>query len=568
MAGKEDAKITVGADASAADRVFAALKAGARDTGTALRESIGSAARAVASDLAGVALEQGKVNFSSQMGQVREFEASSARMAVAMRRDQETLRSSIEETGVAIGKRPQEVATWSNEVGQLTYNLKGATEEIKGLSGLAAETGRSVDQYRGLAVVLGTVGHVAGDSTHAIGVMYAQAEQLGTAGGVAAFADQIEGLGDTISRFAIRSEADFLKVTALAGELGKGLSPQAASRVQQGALGALASDPTRWERFLGHSITDEHGQIADPTTALREIVEKTKKRYGKDASRVLRLNFGAETGAALYGADLSEAGTAAGAAPSSAPADAQRRYLATDAGKRDVAGAELAESSRALMGSSTALGRAADALQQFAAHNPLTSTLLTGTIQGALGKLLAGGGGGAGAGGKSFFGGGALGTLGAAGAMVTGVTEAYSQIKGTADEIYGNRDGFASFADDLQFKAFGKSAVSGQRGDKFYQEQQAQAARNLALAKQRNRSPYAPGMGGPDVDEFGVPAALAAGGPSPAPVASPQNEFLSGITRAVVDGMKGAKFTIVNGTGGPVEVANQAGNSASAGHQG
>src|SRR5262249_19085061 len=146
------------------------------------------------------------INFASQHAAVKEFEGATARLAVASGRDLESVRAGFEATGKSIGKRPGEVAAWASEVGKLTYNFKGAGEAIEGLSGLAAETGRSVEDYRGLAITLGSVGKVAGDTGHAVGVIVAQSEKLGVQGGPAAFADQIEALGDTISQFSVNSE--------------------------------------------------------------------------------------------------------------------------------------------------------------------------------------------------------------------------------------------------------------------------------------------------------------------------------------------------------------------------
>jgi hypothetical protein len=387
---KADAEITVGVDASAVERAMAVGTIAVREFAAALQSSIGGAAREVATSLANVALAAGKVNFAAQHQSVREFEASTAHLAVAMGRDLEGVRGSIESTGVAIGKRPQEVAQWTEAVGRLTYNFEGASKSIKGMSGLAAETGRSVQDYQGLAATLANVGKVTGDSTHAIGVMQAQAEKFGTIGGVAAFTDQIEALGPTLSHFAISSEQDFAKITAAAGALGKGLSPAAAERVQQGAFGAIQGQAMEWSRYLKRDITDEHGQVKNPEEVLKQIADKMKATYGKDAKRALQYQFGAETGAAMFNADFKGAAEAAGLAPSGKPDKAREAYLATDAGKREVADAKQAESSRALMGSGTALGRAADALQQWAAKNPITSTLVSTALTQGMGTFMQG----------------------------------------------------------------------------------------------------------------------------------------------------------------------------------
>jgi len=419
---QKDAEVVIGADASAVERAAATAIDAWRGAGS----SITGALAGVGRSLADIALNASKVNFSSQHEQVKQFENASAHLAIAMGRDLESVRASMEATGIAIGKRPAEVAAWEHAVGRLTYNFGAAGEAIKGMSALAAQTGRSVEDYQGLAAVMGTVGKVTGDTSHAVGVLNAQAQALGTAGGIAAFSDQVEALGDTISHFAGQSERDFLRVTAVAAALGQGLSPQASGRVQQQALGALSGDPLRWERFLGKSITDEHGEIRNdkdmnPATIMRDITEKVKRRYGHDAKRVLQLNFGAETGAALFNADYGKAVKAAGLAPSGAAEDAMHALGGTDAQKRAVDESQLAASSRALMGSSTALGRAADALQHFAAHNPLLSTL-GGTVAGSvvssvIGKGVGMLGGAAGSGGLgSLIGGaGGFGSLGGLG---------------------------------------------------------------------------------------------------------------------------------------------------------
>ena len=579
-AGKGDAEITVGADASAVERAAAVAKAAWRDAVQAITSAIGSTARQVIGDLANVATATGKVNFSSLHQQVREFEASSAHLAIASGRDLESVRSEYEATGKAIGKRPAEVAAWATEVGKLTGNFKGAGEAAKGLAGLAAETNRSVEDYRGLAVELATIGHVAGDTTHAVGVLQAQADALGTVGGVAALSGQVEALGDTISHFAGKSEADFLKVTAAAAVLGKGLSDVAARRVQQGALGAVAADPLRWERYVGHQITDEHGQINDPVKVLQEITEKTKRRFGKDARRVLMLNFGAETGAAMFNADFSEAARAAGLSPSSKPQEAQQALNNTDAGKRDVAQAELAASSRALLGSSTMLGSAADKLQQFAAHNPITSTFLTGVFTTALGSFMTNFGKSIATmmGGKGYGGavGGAveLATKGA-GAPLTTV--------GKAIPVLGA--GVAGFAAGWEL-AGGQEAIDAAYQDAAHTRNKDEVKRayeitQLKEIRDRKRAalgvaPVAGGYAPAEEDSQLARKAAASGakGDLDALIGKLQKEgeskevatrIATDVVRAIRDGFKDVK--IVNGTGGPVEVTAASSSSSAAGSQ-
>lgn len=564
--GKKDAEISIGADASAIERVAGAAKAAWRDAGASITSSFGYASRSAISSLSDIALAQGKVNLSSQHAQVREFEASTARMAVSTGRSLEGVRSSFEATGVAIGKRPQEVANWTQEVGRLTYSYDGAADAIKGMSGLAAETGRSVEDYRGLAVVLGTVGKVSGDTSHAIGMIHAQADKMKTVGGPAALADQIEGLGDIISHFAVKSEADFTKITGLAATLGKGLSPQASQRVQQGALGSLTSDQVGWSRFLGRDISDDSGQVKDPTQVLSDIVAKVKKQYGKSARRVLQQNFGSETGAALFKTDFREAESAAGVAPSGAPKGALNQLLGTDAGKRQVAEATLSQSSRELLGSSTALGRAADSLQQYAAHNPITSTLVatalgTGasSFMRSLGTTISsmtGGKGAAGGAGGVFGGAKALPVIGAAIAGL-GAGAELGQYLG---------DNYGDQIDAALGDPFGNNA-----GKRKLVEMDAET-RRLKVIRDKKRArvgfPFLSSAGASTVNADGVPSALALDGGG-APPSQASDDSADRMAKAVAAVLKdGLKVTVVNATGGPVEAVEQGRQSAAAGSQG
>ena len=498
-----DAKVTVTADASAVERAMNSALASIKNLSKGAAEAVGYGLTSVTSGLSEVALAQGKVSFSSQHQQVQAFEAATARMAVASGRDLDVVRSSFESVGVATGKRPQEVADWAAAVGKLTYNLGGAGEAFKGMSQLSAATGRSVEDYRGLAAELGTVGKVTGDTTHAIGMMAAQAEKFKVPGGIAAFADHIEALGDTISHFSVTSEQDFLKVTAGMAALEKqSNSPAMAARVGQATFGSIASNPMEWSRYLGKDITDKYGHVEKPTEVLQQITDKIKRTYGKDATRMLMLQFGPEAGKALARADFSAAAEATGLAPSTTTADAQGKYLATDAGKRDIAGAQLSESARDLMGSSTLLGRAADALQKFAASNPIASTatstiastaistLLSGRVAG---KLLGAGGelaGGVSVGGASLTG---LATkAGAVGAAVGSLYLAYDRITETAKEL----GGWQSVGKDLKDWFSGsKPAVSkgpelrkpGETDEQFSKRlHEERGARDAARAAQVN----------------------------------------------------------------------------------
>ncbi len=394
MGAKRDAEITIGADASAVESAARKALAVWKVTGTGIAEGFSSATRSILGDLGSIVSAQGKVNFASQHQQVLAFEMATARMAVSVHGNTEAMRAGFEATGAAIGRRPGEVAAWTAEVGKLTYNFHGAGEAMRGVNGLAAETGRTAEDYRGLAVELGTVGGVAGDTTHAIGGIVAQSEALKNQGGIAAFADQVQGLESVVSHMAQMSEKEFLRVTAAAGVLGKGLNPQGAQRVQQAALGFVQGHVQDLERYLGHEVTDKNGQVTGDS-AVQNLIEyrnKTLAQYGGDKGKVRKVlanTLGSyETAAAVMNLDEGELKRTQALTASNTPQAAQAAFNATDAGKRNLAEAQLATAARDLTGSASMLGRAADALQQFAAAHPLLSTAATGIVGGTTGHML------------------------------------------------------------------------------------------------------------------------------------------------------------------------------------
>ncbi len=576
-----DAQIIVGADASAAERVAALVKQTWRDLGSSITSSIGDAAKNVVSDFASVATAQGKINFSSQFQQVREFEGASARLAVAMGRDLEGVRGSLEATGKSIGKRPAEVADWTSSVGQLTYNIGGAAEAIKGMSGLAAETGRDVNSYRSLAVTLGTVGHVAGDTTHAIGVMQAQADALGTQGGIAAFADQVDGLRDSFSRLS-GTKKDFYQLTALAAVLGKDLSKDASARVQQTTFNTITSDPRRWERYLGRSLMNEHGQIEakEVPQILQDIVSKAKRVWGKDARRVLMLpgNLGNEAGAAAFNADFSEVARIGNLPPSTKAPAAQKKIRDTDAGKRDVAEADLAISSRELFKSSGKMGTAADKLQQFAAKNPFTSTLVTtaltmgaGSFTSALGGHIAKMMGGTGEGGAV---GGLLQLAGkGVGAAALGTAGTAAVVGGLAVVAGG---ALAGGDDYLSGKTYSDAVHTKTGEDKWNDRKTSLLKQQRDRARAAKGMPALPGASEVSAEDTELARATASGSKESveALVSKLKSEGTSEqdaqlIAKTVAAAVKAslASVTIVNSTGGTVAISVDGAQSPAAGDQ-
>lgn len=584
---KEDAKITVGADASDVEKAFAKAKDAAHAAAAEMIGEMAKAAKGVVGSFAEIATAQGKVNFHAQHEQVREFEHATARLATAAGGDLQSMRNEIISTGKEIGMQPQKVAQWASEVGKLTYNFHGATEGIKGISQLSALTGKSVDEYRGFATVLATVGHVSGETTEMIGTLIAQADEIGTVGGPAAFIDQVNEMGNALTQFSIKSQADFLNVTAGMAALTKGLDPAAAKRVQQGALGTLSGDSRRWERYLGKDIVDKDGHVKDPMQVLQEITDKTRKTYGSGQTfrHVMRQNFGDELGSAMANGNLAAAKKIAGIEPSGKAEAAEHTMLGTDAGKREVAGAQLFESSNALMNSSTLLGQAADKLQEFSASNPFLSTMAM-NVGGAAGENVLGRFGKAG---KGLLEGGSKGGIDITSALggmnrlggAAGVASKAIAGLGAAGAVAG-----AAFAGwqagkmlDEKFKISDKFGIRGTAEKDFADTRGALDAkvRNMKIA---GASVRGAGLKGVDMKAaYDATNAAVEGGNMPGGagmnkaiyeglVKSGKSEKDAAMmSKAITDAMGKVKIVVQNGTGGPVEVAVGASESAAAGSQ-
>ncbi len=573
MAGK-DAEIEVGANLSEVER--AAKQAKAVWAGVA--GEITASLRAVTGELANVALAQGKVNFSQQHGQVRELEATTARFAIAYNRDLESVRATTEAVGVAIGKRPREVAAWTSEVQRLTYGTMDATKAIASMSALAAATGRDVGDYKDLAAQLGQIGVKGEDVADVIGTIKAQSEELKTVGGVAALADQFTAASDAVTRLSGHGKDAALQLSALFGTLGKGLDPAAQARVGTQAIGMLTSDPRRWERFLGRNILDEQGHVQDPARVYQEIFQKARREFGggQTLRNVMIENFGPELGMSILNAGktgrFDQVGKLAALAPSTSLAESQRKLLATDAGQRSVAEAQLEVSARNLLGSSTALGRAADALQKFASENPVTSTVLSTTAGNLIPSVLkkvfpsvlpAAGAVPAAGGGVGALGAGAGAAVPAAAALAA--TVVHNEMLDTTTEAA--KQFFEKTPGELFMGR--KRAVQHWYGGATFEDVTDPIEQHKAAAAYRQSIGFTPGVAGVlRRSGFAVGTPEAQGAITSELRREGKSEADARYLAEVIGGaLKGVKFTVINASGGPVDVVAEGGFSVDAGNQ-
>jgi len=574
MSLQKDAKITVGVDgadevASAANRALRPWENASKQVGSAMAsmgKGITDTFKQVTSDVARGITAFAAFDFAQQIRSSMEFKESVARMSVVAGQSSEQLTGKFKAQEQAILSGRKENEAFAATMGRLTYDYRNAAQAADSLGIEALAANRSLAEMSGIGkVVHESLGSFDG-LPDALGKIRTQAQALGTLGGPDALRDQVEALSGAISHLSIKGSEDFSKVTALAGALGKGLRPEQASRVQQAVFGAITSDPRRFERFLGHKITDAQGHVEDPLAVAEEIQSKAKQRYGRNAGRIMGLNFGAEAGAAWMNADFAAARAAADRAPSKG---AQR---AVDKFKQTTEGQTVADQI-AMRGGQMDIGESMDPLARkfisFAGQHPLAAAatallgpglaakgagFLFGKGLGAVfGSGTAGSGGaGAAAGAAGLTGAGVLGFgagLGIVGASALATGKVLTEVGEDRDKMGGRY----------------LSENSGVPG--LAQSQVAQIARSASRAK--NEQGFLAGLPGPLLEAINKSpdlqqvAAGAYGGQID------ESKLTAAMKEAVRAAIKegGFKITIVNGTDGPLEALDEQGAQAAAGAQ-
>lgn len=300
----------------------------------------------------------------------------------------------------------QAIAGQSRALSRLTGDFGGAIAAMDGLGTEAIATGHTADEMLPLGAVLHNVLGVAGDTSAALGQIRAQAEALGTVGGPAALGAQITSAGGALAKFGAQTDEQRGRLVALMGTLGRGLNPEQAGRVQSGVLGALEGNALEISRTVGHDVLDEHGHLADPVKAIRDldaIMKRrglSKKQQLKAYRRFAGVEGGSELFAALQRGDLTDGriNELAGLAPSASGHDAAGEFADSKAGSRLIT---QLNSERAARHAAEPVLDAQDAWGRYFQDSPVASAL-AGNLLGATASSLlkfggarAAGGGGA-----------------------------------------------------------------------------------------------------------------------------------------------------------------------------
>lgn len=317
--------------------------------------------------------------------------------AIATGQTIDGLKARYSELARANAVLPQTIDTFAKSVGRLTGDIRGAQDAFSGLHNAALAFGESDQEQVGFAAYLKNVRGVAGDTTAAVGRLFAQAEKLGTVGGPRALRDLFLGISGDVDRLVSRFGAARGQTEALAGVLTKGATGPQAQRIASGVLGFLGGSPLDIQRTLGRPLFDREGRYKDPLGTIQSLYDLARKPTsqggrGLDDERILlafQQNLGLESGSALFYA-LKEGrfGQARGLAklgPSGTPGAAGTRYRDSQIGQIDLSRVGIFETE---LGLASPLFDLKAGLSSFVGEHPLLSLGIGYGLKAGLSKVL------------------------------------------------------------------------------------------------------------------------------------------------------------------------------------
>lgn len=371
--------------------------------GEKIRSSVGGAVSVVGRGVAGLiqdsvrlATAMNTISLGQAVEQSKQLDSSFTRFSIGARRGLADIRQEIRGASLRSLIDEGDLERISRGFGRVTYDLQGAVKNVEALQQQATLTGRTVEEELNLGAVLENSLGVTKDMGKALGTLNAQAEQLGTVGGPAAFGDMIAAAGGQMSALAVKSEEARNKLTGFLGAMTKGYGPEAQKRVASSILGTLQGNVQGINRTLGRDITDENGQIRaeDVPKIVKELRDRTVKHLGANRAKFALQNlFGTEAGAAVMRGDYSAGAAAAGVTPSSAAAAAQASLVGSEAGQRErdklARDQNMRDAAKPIANAQSWWGKL---WQDHPLAGNIVSTGLGGAVSGAAGWLARGGG--------------------------------------------------------------------------------------------------------------------------------------------------------------------------------
>lgn len=261
-------------------------------------------------------LSKATAYLSESTDKAKSFQERTSQTARRAGLDVDLLRSTITRNERTTTQSADSQAEFVEQLQRVTYQGKGAAESLRGMSALATSWGRDVRDLVPVAAAFQDGLRIKGDITPEIERVIASAERLKTIGGPQAMLDTMGALRPVLGQIAMESDLARHKVEALVGILSQKRTSEQAQSVMGGAVGMLRGMINQVEYTLGRRITNDEGQLTNPTKDLQDLQREINKRFRGQDQRVKRRavleQFGPDLGSMLLYQDLSKIDSEAG----------------------------------------------------------------------------------------------------------------------------------------------------------------------------------------------------------------------------------------------------------------
>lgn len=312
--------------------------------GSVAEQKIGGALKTVGSALGGILTDGLRaagifqtISLASAVEEAKKLDAMTARLGQSAGTSGTKLKAVFEGMEKKALTSAPAIADVARALGRATYDARGSTDALAGLSQEALATGRTLDEELQLGVALRSGLGVVGDTTRELDRLREIAERTAQTGGHVAFKDSIASLQPLLAGVVTDTDQARGKIEALLAVLGKGLKPEAAKGVGAAALSQLRARALDIERATGKQVLNDNNELVDPTQNLRDIKRLAERRFGKNKAamrRALMSDFGADLGLAIFRTDLSQVDGLAKASGSGKTAAEADQFRKSPAGKR------------------------------------------------------------------------------------------------------------------------------------------------------------------------------------------------------------------------------------------
>lgn len=441
----KEAKVKVGVEgadeaASAANKVGSAWKQAGGSVASGFKtagQAVGREIQQIGSDVLRTVTVMRTLSMGEAIRSAHTYREAVTRFGVAAGESVGKAKRSFDEVSKATLIGSEELQRWSQRIGRSTYDLQGARASAKGLADEAYATGKSFDEMGEFGTTLNQSLNVTTNMERALGKIRAQADMLGTVGGVSAFQDQIKSAVGGMVEFSNVTEEGRDRLTAIMGTLGKGLRPGMAGEAMSKGVQFATGKAGMMNLAGGIDIYNEEGGV--DTEKLQQGMGFLQKWYKKalpnkkERMIALRNEMGPVAAAAFEKGDFGAEAIAKlmNVPPSGGAADKAKEFKDSKAGQ--AIGHEL-EAGRNMGEAADKMNEAADKWTAAFAKSPLLGQVAGVGVQAVGGALVKGGVGAVMGkiGGLLGLGTGAAGAAGAGGAAAAGAAGAGAAGAGAA----------------------------------------------------------------------------------------------------------------------------------------